>query len=138
MNPSSSSGGEPLLHNLCSLLSRGAGPLSIPALPPSLAPPATSSHLLTSLLRAACYIDLASGRRDSATQTDPPLPPSPDRRRSPRRQEDEGRGHHKKRKRKKEPKPRKRKKEKRRNSCCSSPSYSDYEPENPILRRKLR
>merc|ERR1712008_166602 len=43
---------------------------------------------------------------------------------------------HKKRKRKKESKPRKKKKEKRK-SYCASPSYSDYEPENPILRRNL-
>jgi len=41
----------------------------------------------------------------------------------------------KKKKKRKESKHRKRKKEKRRH-YCSSPSYSDYEPENPILKHK--
>jgi len=41
----------------------------------------------------------------------------------------------KKKKKKKESKHRRRKKEKRRH-YCSSPSYSDYEPENPLLKFK--
>ena len=41
----------------------------------------------------------------------------------------------KKKKKRKESKHRKRKKEKRRH-YCSSPSYSDYEPENPHLKYK--
>merc|ERR550519_1141745 len=57
-----------------------------------------------------------------------------------RDERDEEKRQHKKRKRKKEEsKPRKKKKkEKRKVHYCSSPSYSDFEPEDPILRRRLR
>jgi len=43
----------------------------------------------------------------------------------------------KKKKRRKESKHRKKKKEKRKH-YCSSPSYSDYEPDNPLLKNKRR
>ena len=116
---SCSSGMDPLLDKLLPML---GGQISTPLCSPS--------PLLSCLLRAAFALELASLRREASTQTDSCLASSPERR-------DEGR-RHKKRKRKKESKPRKKKKEKRRKSYCSSPSYSDFEPENPILRRNLR
>jgi len=134
MSISSNESSTLLLSKLGALLSQPPQHLSIPLLPQSLCSP---SPLLTSLIRAACYIDLATSRREIATQTDQtPIPTSSNKRRSHHEDKEEVR-RHKKRKRKKESKPRKKKKEKRK-SYCASPSYSDYEPENPILRRNLR
>ena len=182
-----------LLSKLHSLLLQQPGQVSAAAQLSisSLLPP--PSPLLTSLVRAACYIDLVTSRSDAATQTaacqlachqtgscqlgchqtgscqlgchqtgncqldspktvscqqdshptdncptvtHPPVTSAEKHRHAelpPR--------HHKKRKHKKETKARKRKKKEKRKSrqrSCSSPHYSDYEPENPILRRKLR
>ena len=142
-----------LLEKLCSglLSSSGPGPpvgqLSIQNL-------VSPSPLLASLIRAACFIDLAeaSNRREISTQTEcscllkskskahhhhPPLSSL-----SRHCEEREPvRNQHKKGKRKKEeskPRKKKKKKEKRKVHYCSSPSYSDFEPEDPILRRRLR
>ena len=152
-----------LLSKLHSLLLQqpaqvsAAGQLSISSLLP---PP---SPLLTSLVRAACYIDLVTSRSDATTQTGtcqqdcqktvscqqdchqtvscPTVTHSPVISAEKHRHAELPPRHHKKRKHKKEAKARKRKKKEKRKSrqrSCSSPHYSDYEPENPILRRKLR
>ena len=162
-----------LLSKLHSLLLQqpaqvsAAAQLSIPSLLP---PP---SPLLTSLVRAACYIDLVTSRSDAATQTGschlgchqtgscqsgspktvscqqdshqtdncPTVTHPPVTSAEKHRHAELPPRHHKKRKHKKETKARKRKKKEKRKSrqrSCSSPHYSDYEPENPILRRKLR
>jgi len=148
-NTISSGASELLLEKLCSALVSSSGPppgqLSIGNLATPVSP------LLTSLIRAACFIDLAAGRREMSTQTDScllkskshnhhlsPLLSSLSRHREER---EEGR-QHKKRKRKKDSeskvRKKKKKKEKRKVHYCSSPSYSDFEPEDPILRRRLR
>ena len=148
-NTISSGASELLLEKLCSALVTSSGPppgqLSIGNLASPVSP------LLASLIRAACFIDLAAGRREMSTQTDScllkskshnhhlsPLLSSLSRHREER---EEGR-QHKKRKRKKDSeskvRKKKKKKEKRKVHYCSSPSYSDFEPEDPILRRRLR
>jgi len=77
---------------------------------------------------------------DSTTPVQETTKPTKERSLSRHREEKEQVRQHKKRKRKKEEsKPRKKKKkEKRKVHYCSSPSYSDFEPEDPILRRRLR
>ena len=79
----------------------------------------SQGSLLSVLLRAACQVDRASGQRDAATQTKLSFS-SPERK---------GRRRSRRKERKK-----KKKKEKRKKKYCSSPSYSDYEPDNPFLR----
>ena len=147
-NPISSESSALLLEKLCcALVSSSARPPSSGQL--SIQNLVSPSPLLASLIRAACFIDLAASRREISTQTDScllkskthhhlsPLLSSLSRHRDERSEE---RRQQKKRKRKKEEsKPRKKKKkEKRKVHYCSSPSYSDFEPEDPILRRRLR
>ena len=149
-SPISSESSTLLLEKLCSALvgssapPPSAGQLSIQNL-------VSPSPLLASLIRAACFIDLAASRREISTQTDScllkskskthhnlsPLLSSLSRHRDDR--EEEKRPHKKRKRKKEESKPRKKKKkEKRKVHYCSSPSYSDFEPEDPILRRRLR
>ena len=128
-----------LLEKLCSALVSAPTPNR----PERRSMESSISPLLASLIRTACAIDLAASRRETSTQTESwrvekakshqSLFSSLSRHR-------EEREHEKKRKRKKEgSRPRKRKKEKRKKvHYCSSPSYSDFEPEDPILRRRLR
>ena len=148
-SPISSINSALLLEKLCSGLVSSSEPppsgqLSIQNL-------VSPSPLLASLIRAACFIDLAASRREISTQTDSCLLKSKSKAHhhhlspllsslSRHREEREQVRQQKKRKRKKEEsKPRKkRKKEKRKVHYCSSPSYSDFEPEDPILRRRLR
>ena len=88
-----------------------------------------SSSLLSALLRAACYADLSvQCRRDAQTQTN--LLPSSSPTGEPRKR--------KKKKRKLSRERKKKRKERRRRKYCSSPSYSDYEPENPFLRLRTK
>ena len=88
-----------------------------------------SSGLLSALLRAACYADISTScKRDAQTQTN--ILPSSSPVREPRKR--------KKKKRKVSRDRKKRKRERRRKKYCSSPSYSDYEPENPFLRLRTK
>ena len=79
---------------------------------------------LTALIRAASFLDLTV-KQDAATQTNQNIS-SPERKRRKR----------KRRKGSRERKKKKRKREKRGRKHCASPSYSDYEPENPFLRNR--
>lgn len=109
---------EPLIANYAGLL--GLGGSSLIGL--------GGSSLLSALLRAACFVDLAASRKDQETQTnlDPPSggPAAEGRKRKRRRRRDS-----RDRKRKK-------KEKRRKKDYCSSPTYSDYEPDNPLLRFK--
>ena len=148
-NPISSGSSVLLLEKLCSGLLSSSGPPPVGQL--SIQNLVSPSPLLASLIRAACFIDLAaSNRREISTQTDSCLLKSKSKSKahhhpllsslSRHREEREPVRHHKKRKRKKEESKlrKKKKKEKRKVHYCSSPSYSDFEPEDPILRRRLR
>ena len=149
-NPISSGSSVLLLEKLCSGLLSSSGPPPVGQL--SIQNLVSPSPLLASLIRAACFIDLAASRREISTQTDSCLLKSKSKAHhhhhlspilsslSRHREEREPVRHHKKRKRKKEESKlrKKKKKEKRKVHYCSSPSYSDFEPEDPILRRRLR
>ena len=131
-----------LLEKLCSALVSAPTPNR----PERRSMESSISPLLASLIRTACAIDLAASRRETSTQTESCRVKKAKSHQSlfsslsRHREEREPARHEKKRKRKKEgSRPRKRKKEKRKKvHYCSSPSYSDFEPEDPILRRRLR
>ena len=128
-----------LLEKLCSALVSAPTPNR----PERRSMESSISPLLASLIRTACAIDLAASRRETSTQTESCRAKSHQSlfsSLSRHREEREPARHEKKRKRKKEgSRQRKRKKEKRKKvHYCSSPSYSDFEPEDPILRRRLR
>ena len=136
------------------LLDKLVSILSSPS--PSPTPSSFPSHLLTSLVRAACFIDLYSStpvqsrKKDAHTQTvinidlssSDASPLQPTKENSPEEDckefDNDRNTQSKKRIRNKENKSRKKKKGKKKKRYCSSPSYSDYEPENPILRKNRR
>jgi hypothetical protein len=125
--------------------------------------PANAS-LLATLLQAACALDFAANRREVGTQTASVTvsfllssePPDEAEKEATATVEDDG-GRGRKRKRRhdrEESKKRGRRrrhrrrsshrrhgkggKRKKRKRSCASPSYSDYEPENPLLRLRLK
>jgi hypothetical protein len=125
----------------------------------------SNASLLATLLQAACALDFAASRREVGTQTaavtvsfflssEPPEEAEKEataaaveddggrgrkRKRRHDREESKKRGRRRRHRRRsshrRHGKSGKRKKRKR---SCASPSYSDYEPENPLLRLRLK
>ena len=126
-----------------------------------------NASLLATLLQAACALDFAASRREVGTQTaavtvsfllssEPPDEAEKEATATAASvEDDDGRGRKRKRRHDREESKKlgRRRRHRRRSShrrhgkggkrkkrkrSCASPSYSDYEPENPLLRLRLK